>query len=318
MSLVSIFGTAILPLVVISGLGFLLGRMKDLDVEPLNSVTIYVLAPALVFHSLTTTTLGQEIIFKVMVGVVIFIVAMATIGEVVGRLIGETEPLLSALVLVCAFPNTGNFGIPLSEFAFGQIGRSSAVLFLATQSVVTFTVGVYIASRSGGTRGISGVKRVFKVPLVYAVVAAGAVRWLGLVPPIDSTPMTTLELVGNSAIPVMLLILGIQLSGTDYEAAIGYVGVASVLKLVVAPVVGVGVVLGLGINDPTVARVFILECAAPAAITPVILLIEFGGPVELDDLSAPEFGSTAVLVTTLISIPLLTLLIAVLEAGIIV
>ncbi|WP_254662906.1 AEC family transporter [Haladaptatus sp. W1] len=109
----------------------------------------------------------------------------------------------------------------------------------------------------------------FKLPLVYAVLAAGVVRFLGVVPPADSAMMSTLKLTGDAAIPIMLLMLGIQLANTDSGAAVARVGVSNVLKLVVAPVFAVGVVFLLGFSDVTVARVFVLECAMPAAVTPL-------------------------------------------------
>jgi hypothetical protein len=314
MSLLSIFATAILPIVAIAGVGFVLGRFQDVDAGPLNTVTVYVLAPALVFHSLATTTLSGRTLASVVVAVVVYHLLMIAVAEGIGRLLGETDPLLSALVLVSAFPNSGNYGVPVSEFAFGQTGRSTAVLYLSVQGVLLYTLGVYIASRGGGSGGLSGVRRVFTVPLVYAVIGALALRWLGVVPPADTTAMQTLELVGESSIPVMLLILGIQLARTDYGAALTRVGVPTTLKMLVAPVVAAGVALVVGFREPTVGRVFVLESAMPAAITPLILLMEFSD-VEVEGMSVPEYVSTAVFVTTLVSVPLLTVLIFLLQSG---
>ncbi|WP_251341241.1 AEC family transporter [Haloplanus halophilus] len=317
-SLFSIFATAILPIVALAGVGVVLGRLRDVDIEPLNTVAVYVLVPALIFHSIATASFGGPTLVRIGVATAAYLLAMVVIAEAVGRLTGESEPILSALVLVSAFPNSGNFGIPLSEFAFGADGRSTAVLFLTVQSVLIYTGGVYVAQRSGGTRGLGGTKRALKIPLVYAVVAALLARGLGLVPPPDSTAMATLELVGNAAIPLLLLILGIQLSDTDYGAALASVGKATVLKLGVAPLVGAAIALAVGFRNPTVARTFVLECATPAAITPLLLVVEFGGESVGDGLSVAEYVSTTVLVTTVLSVPLLTLLIALLESGLLV
>jgi predicted permease len=48
-SLLSIFAGSVLPIVTIAAVGFTLGRVRSIAVEPLNTVTIYVLTPALVF-----------------------------------------------------------------------------------------------------------------------------------------------------------------------------------------------------------------------------------------------------------------------------
>ncbi|WP_248897767.1 AEC family transporter [Haloplanus halobius] len=317
-SLFSIFATAILPIITLAGVGFVLGRRREVAIGPLNTVTVYVLVPSLVFHSIATATLAESTLVRIGAATAMYMLVMIVIAEGVGRLTGQSEPILSALVLVSAFPNSGNYGIPLSEFAFGADGRSTAVLYLTVQSIIVYTVGVYVAQRGGGSRGLQGMKRALEIPLVYAVAAAVLARLLGIVPPADGTAMQTLGLVGNASIPLMLLILGIQLADTDYGAALSEVGTAAVLKMAVAPAVGVGVALFVGFENPTVARTFVLECATPAAITPLLLVVEFGGESVGDGLSVAEYVSTAVLVTTLLSIPVLTLLIAALEAGLLV
>jgi hypothetical protein len=314
MSLLSIFATAILPIFAISVVGFALGRVCDVDPGPLNTVTVYVLAPALVFHSLATTELAAGTLADVVLAVVAYHAVMILVAEGVGRVLGGTTTGISAIVLVSAFPNSGNFGVPVSEFAFGETGRATAVLYLTAQAVLMYTVGVYVASRGNSEGALAGVRRVFTVPLVYAVLAALAARALNLVPPTGSTAMATLKLVGDSAIPVMLLILGLQLAETNYGATLRQVGTATVLKMGVAPLVAAGVALVVGFSDPTVGRVFVLESAMPAAITPLILLVEFGEG-EVGGVPVESFVSTAVLVTTLVSVPVLTGVIALLDAG---
>ncbi|WP_231185524.1 AEC family transporter [Haladaptatus sp. DYF46] len=314
MSLVSALTSAVLPVLAVAAVGFLLGTVRDIEVSVLGTVTIYVLTPSLVFHSLTTSSLGGETVVTLAAGVLAFTLGMAAVAELVGRALGESEPVLGALVLSSTFPNAGNYGIPLSQFAFDDVGRSTAILYIAAQSVLTYTLGVYIASRGDETSNLAAVREVFKLPLVYAVLAAGLVRFLGMVPSPDSAMMSTLELTGNAAIPIMLLMLGIQLANTDSGAAVTRVGVSNALKLVVAPVLAVGVVFLLGFEDLTVARVFILECAMPAAVTPLILSIEYDRSSGVG-LSAPEYVSTAIFVSTLVSVPVLTLLIAILQSG---
>ncbi|WP_416838888.1 AEC family transporter [Haloferax sp. DFSO52] len=322
-SLLSIFVTALLPILTIGAVGFVLGRTRDIDPDPLNTVTVYVLAPALVFYSLATTELAGSTLATIVGSVVAFHVLMILVAGVVARLVGISEPLLGALVLVAAFPNSGNYGIPVSSFAFGDTGRSTAVVYLAVQGVLVYTLGVYIAGRGasrtdeGPAAWRIGLTRVLKIPLVYAVVAALAARWLGVVPPTTIPAMQTLKLVGDSSIPVMLLILGIQLASADLGATLREVGLVAVLKMAVAPAVAVGIVLVAGFSDPVVARTFVLESAMPAAVTPLILVGEFGD-TSGSTVSVAEFVSAAVFATTLLSVPILSILIFLLDAGLIV
>ncbi|WP_135822600.1 AEC family transporter [Halostella litorea] len=312
MSLLSALTSSILPVLSVAGVGYALGTVRDVDVDPLAVVSLYVLSPALVFHSLATTPIAGGTAATLFVAVGAFTVLMMAAAEGLGRASGEGRPTLGSLVLTSSFPNAGNFGIPLSAFAFGAIGRSTAVLFIAAQSVLMYTLGVYVASRNGVGSTREAALKVFKLPLIYAVVAAVAARAAGVVPAAGTPAMETLKLTGDSAIPVMLLLLGIQLANTSSGTPTRRVSPAVALKLFVAPVVALGVALAVGL-DGSIGRVFVLECAMPAAVTPLMLTVEFGG--DADGLSAADYVSTAVLVTTLLGTVTLTVLIWLLQSG---
>jgi len=315
-SLLGIFATAILPIVAVAAVGYALGRFEGVEADALNTITVYVLAPALVVHSLATSQLTGGTILGVVGAVTLFTAVMLAVGEGIGRLTGQTEPMLGAFVLVTVFPNTGNYGIPLADFVFGPTGRSVAVLVTALQAVMLYTVGIYIAARGGENDPLTDMKRVFGVPLVYAVAVALVARYAGVVPPADSTLMQTLELVGNASIPVMLLILGIQLAGVDVAGTLRPVGVASGLRLLLAPVVASGAVLLVGFGNPTVARAVVLLLATPTGVTTIILVGAFSAAGE--GLAPGEFTSATVFVTTVVSALTVTALVAALEAGLLV
>ncbi|MFW5920008.1 MAG: AEC family transporter, partial [Halanaeroarchaeum sp.] len=307
---------AILPVLAIAGVGFLLGRVKDVSIEPLSTVNIYVLLPALVFSSVATSSIGGSAFASLAVGVIAFNVAMVAIAEGVAHLLGETGTVRSGLVLTSTFSNAGNYGIPLSAFAFGATGRATAILFIVVQMTTIYTIGVYVASRGAVDSWTRSVTEVFKLPLVYAVVAAGVFRYLGMIPPADNTVMQVITMSGDASIPLMLLLLGIQLANTDYGATIKRVVPPVGLKTVVAPIVAVAIAIPLGFQDPTVARVFVLECAIPTAVIPLLLTIEYGG--DGGSVSGPAYVSSTILISTLLSVPALAILITVLQSGIII
>jgi hypothetical protein len=316
MGLTAAFTNAVGPILAVSVVGYVLGRGTDIEVGPLNTAGLYVLVPALAFHSIATTSLGGGEVLKLGVGVVGYALAMLGLAWGVGRLAGESGPLLGALMLAAAFPNSGFVGIPLSEFAFGETGRATAVLYLTIQNLLVYTLGVYVASR-GTDRGVrEAFGEIFRLPLLYAVLAAVVVRAMGWVPPAGNAAMETVRLVGDASIPVMLLILGLQLAETDVTAVARSV-TPTLLKLGAAPLVGVGLALALGFEDPTVARVFVLECATPAAVIPLALTIEYADGATVDGFTAPEYLSTVVFTTTVASVAVLTLVLAGLEAGLV-
>lgn len=298
-SILTPMASAILPVLSIAAVGYVISRLRPIEAEPLATVSIYVLLPALVFYSLATSDITAETAAVFIAGVIVFTVGMAGFAEGVGRVVPHSEPALDGLVLTSSFPNVGNYGIPFMVFAFGAVGRSAAVLFVIGQSVVMYTFGVYVASRGGATSVRGTLVRIVRLPLLYATITGIFVRTLGIVPPTESTVMQTVRLTGDAAIPIMLLLLGIELANVEKMTALRRVIPGVTLKLLVAPVAAAGIALVLGLSG-TVGRVFVLEAAMPTAITPLALTIQFGNAEQ--QFTATDYVGTAVLVTTLASI----------------
>jgi predicted permease len=302
----SVVAGAVLPVVGVAALGYALGRAKGPDIEPINTVTIYVLLPALVFDTLVTSPFGGRTALSLVAAMTLFTAVMLGLGGASARLVGETGTGRSALVLAAAFPNVGNFGIPVATFAFGEVGRSVAVLFVLVQNVLLYTLGVWLVSWCAGDGGRAALSRVFRLPLGYAVLAAGAVLALGVPLDPEGAFLRTVSMLGDASIPLFLLLLGMQLADTEPADALGRVAPAVVLKLGVAPLVGAAVAaLALGADT---APVFVLLSAAPVAVTPLVLHLEFGGGET--GLSGASYVGTAVFLTVLGSVPVVALVLA--------
>lgn len=310
--LLSVMGSAILPVLSIAGIGYVLARVKPIETDALATISIYVLLPALVFYSLSTSTIAGGTIVGFLLGTVVFTVGMAGLSEGVGRTVADSGGIIDGTVMTGVFPNSGNYGIPFMAFAFGAVGRSAAVLFLVGQSLVMYTLGVYVAARGSDVSYRVALNQILRLPLLYATVVALLARWLGTVPATDTTFMRTVELVGNAAIPVMILILGMELAYVGEVRSFARVVPGATLKLLVAPVVAGAIALAFGLSG-TIGRVFVLEAAMPTAVTPVALTIEFGSGTRGDE--ASEYIASAVLVTTLASVITLSMLLAFLTSG---
>jgi len=317
-SIVAVLTSAVGPPLSIAAAGYLLGRWKDVDVEPLSTVTVYLLLPALVFHSIATMPIAPATVGSLLATMVVFTAVLAGIAVAVGSLSGESGMTLRTGAIAAAIPNAGNFGIPVATFAFGAVGRTTAVLFVLVQNVLMYTVGVYVLSRGGDADGrLAALRRVFELPLTYAVLAAGAALALGVVPPVDGPVMGTIEMAGDASIPVFLVILGIQLAdmrpGTAFRRALPLVSV----KVLVAPLLALGVVLAVGVADTVAARSFVMLAAGPSGVVPLVLAIEFGSD-DGPDLSPADYVGTVIFLTVLGSLPVVTGLIVLLRTGVLV
>jgi len=278
------------------GLGFALHRLISIDLRSLSRVTLYVLSPCLIFSGLSQSTLKADDLGRIVAFTLITTVAVGVISWGTTRLLRFDQGKESAFLLVTLFVNAGNYGLPLNLLAFGEEGLARAIVFFATSSFLVNTLGVYLASR--GQAGVrESIANVFKIPLIYAVVAALIVNFGNL--EIREPILKPLEMTGSAAIPVMLLILGMELSQASVREEWGTIGVATFIRLVVAAGVALGIAPLLGLVGVT-RQACIVEASMPTAVMATILAVEFD--------ARPRFVTGTVFTTTLASIVTLTLL----------
>lgn len=192
------------------------------------------------------------------------------------------------------FGNTGNLGLPLALFAFGPEGLSYAVVVFAIMAIWTFTFGIWLVAGAGSFG------KVMREPLVGATLLGGLFLWQDWQTPTFLT--NTLELIGQMAIPLMLITLGVAVARLT-PGGIGRAVVLSILKLAVC--VGIAWLAGLAFSlDRTAFGVLVLQVATPVAVTSYLLAEKYGADAQA--------VAGLVVVSTLISVGALPLLLALL------
>ena len=295
---VTILASDILPVFLIAGVGYLLARLLAASVKTLAQVVFYALIPCLVFHLLTASgALGLQAGRMIALAVLV-LVAMGVIGRLVAAPLRLSRPELSAFLLVVMFSNAGNYGLPVVLFAFGPEALSQGTVFFVTGSVLTSTVGVFLAAT--GRRSVRGaLAGIMKVPALYAVASAAAVVASGIHLPLAVT--RPIDLLSDAALPTMILVLGMQLERATVPDRPAVVMIAVFVSLLVAPFVALGLVSLLHVTGPARQAGVILS-SMPVAVVTTILAVEFD--------IAPAFVTSAVFVSTLLSPLTLTPLIA--------
>lgn len=288
----------ILPIVLTIAIGFAFERARPVEPRTLSQVSIYVLGPCLVFYSLLTTKLtGREV-----AGIGAFLIALTAAMWVIGKVWARIRRMDSAqeasFLLSTLFMNAGNYGIPLSLYAFGEGAVDRAVVWVLVQNAVLTPLAVYYAAREESGR-FEAVKTVFKMPVVYAAVLAALLRMVNAAPP--EYVLSPVHSLGLAMIPVAQLLLGVQLSRTaaHIKADASRIAQVCILRLLVAPALGWCIAGALGLQGIT-ANVVVLLSATPTAVNSSILAIEFG--------AQPRFVSGCVFCSTVASFGTLAVL----------
>ena len=253
----------VLPAFLVIAAGFLFSRTRKIDISSINDLVVYVTTPCLIISSLSDFTMDPSVTARLFLSISAVIFVTIIIGGALVRAFRlDSRVYLPPVV----FANTGNLGLPLCLFAFGQYGFNIAILCVVSTMLLHYTVGILILGSGKDLREI------FKLPLIYATVAGIIINYVGVdMPVVIERPVA---LLGEITIPAMLFSLGYKLSEMKLS------------KLWLSFLFGsarifLGIFLGaLFVNmfglKGIEAKVVILECSMPPAVFNFVLAEKYG------------------------------------------
>jgi predicted permease len=184
-------------------------------------------------------------------------------------------------------------GLAVVFYALGPGGRGSAsvlagflILFQNVLAIVIFTI-----STAGGRKpDIRSAGKFLLNPIILATILGLASSASGFDMPGFAT--RSFEIVADMALPLALLIIGGSLK-TAPARSIQLVGLSTILKLVVLPLMGLLIFRLIGV-EPIQAETAIILLASPSATVTYVMASEMGGK--------PDLAAAAVTISTAFSI----------------
>ena len=251
------------PVFLLAGVGWVWVRLGwDYDIAFVTRLAMSLSLPCLIFMALVRI----EIDIAALRGVALAaLTAYIIIGALVWAVLRLAGLSMAAFWAPVTFGNTGNLGLPVAYFAFGQAGLDIAVLIFAVAIFLSFSFGIWAVS------GGSSFSVAFKEPLFWGTalgtlfLAAGwsVPDWIG----------KSLDLTGQIAIPLMLITLGVAMSRLQ-PRALGQALWLCPVKLAICASVSLAV--GLWFDLPPMALgVLMLQVSTPVAVTSYLLAAKF-------------------------------------------
>ncbi|MCX7881975.1 MAG: AEC family transporter [Brevinematales bacterium] len=304
MGWLGIFFTIVFPVLLIFGVGYLLGRIFHWHHQTLSTLSLYLLTPALIFQAIYT---HPEVINLYFVKLFVVVALLVGISFVViwmlAKIFHWEEGITRVVILTTTLANTGNFGLPITEAAFGGEGLAVASLLLVIYSLFTHTFGVFVAAREK-FHWRDALKTMAQVPVFYAILLA-----LGLVLLKITLPdpiFKPIQMIGLSAIPLNLIQVGLQLASVKFGKQSFMAFGISLAKLVLVPLLAIPLFWLLRI-DGMYAKAGLLQVAMPSAVYTAILTTHYGGRSAM--------ASEVVFLSILASTVTLTFWIGLLQGG---
>jgi predicted permease len=221
----------VFPIFVIVLAGYLYARRHAPDMAAANKLNIDIFTPALIFHVLSGKDFNLVEYQELAAAGAVVILGSGLVAWPIARLLNYQ---VKTFVPPMMFSNSGNMGLPLALFAFGEAALPAAVVLFIVENFLHFSVGMKMMDSR------ASLLELLKLPMLVATFAGLIVAAMHIeIPQIVAIPI---EMVGQVAIPLMLFSLGVRLLNVDWSAwRIGTVGA------VVCPMSGllIGVPIGL-------------------------------------------------------------------------
>jgi len=282
----------ITPVFICAAIGYGWARRgMPFDNEFTTSFTSNIAFPCLIVATLGRLEIDPNAFSQMAFAGAITVIATAAVAAPILKLAGYPQPVyLPSLV----FGNVGNIGLPLCLFAFGEEGLALAIVFMTVFMMIQFTFGIWVSSGHGS------ISILLRTPLVWAALTGIALQLLDFRPPkwIDNT----IGLIGDLAIPLMLLTLGVSLAKLRVTSLWRSTAL-SVGRLAIGLAVGLAVVEVLDMEG-TARGILILQSTMPVAVLNYLFAARYD--------RSPQEVAGLVLVSTVISfvtLPALLLLV---------
>ncbi len=277
-------------------------------VKWLNHYIVYVAMPSIIFLKVPALDFTTDMLIPAG-----FAWAWALIGGalilIISRILAFPRPLEGAALLLTILGNTSFLGYPMVQAFFDDAVLGYAIFydqlgsFLMLSTAGLIVIAIYAPAGSGHSVTFSQIaKRVFSFPPFIALIIASTLP----IEPVVNVTEDALVLFGKSLMPLALIVIGLQFQPQLLEDHKRPLLAAVSLKMMVAPLLAVGLFVLLSANgtaysaDNPVRIATIFEAAMPSMITPGILAIQAG--------LAPRFCATVLGYSTLFSFAWLPLI----------
>ena len=277
------------PVFFIVGIGVFLGKKNpNFDTSFITTYSGNFGTPALVIFALTAGGVTFDVFKEFFIYAIILLAVFGIVGLVFLVLMKKDYIReLPTFIL----PNTGNMGIPICLFAYGELGMGMAASISSLVVLLHFTLNIFLAKRAFDFQII------FKSPAFYVIIFT--VLLLYFEQPIPQFVMNTVMLLAYGMIVMILMSLGValtQMKVFSFKDAL----ITSTGRVIIGPIIGFVVVKIFDLTGAA-AGVVLLQSSMPSAILCYLIASMYSPKEIVDNISSTIVVST---IMSLVTIPI--------------
>ena len=277
------------PVFFIVGIGFLLGKKNpNFDTSFITTYAGNFGTPALVIFALTAGGVTFDVFKEFFFYALILLTAFGIIGLIF--LVLMKKDYVRELPTFF-LPNTGNMGIPICLFAYGELGMGIGAAISSLVVLLHFTLNIFLAKRAFDFQTI------FKSPAFYAIIIT--VLFLYFEQPVPQFVLNTVMLLAYGMIVMILMSLGValtQMKVFSFKDAV----ITSTGRVILGPIIGFIIIKIFGLSGIS-AGVVLIQSSMPSAILCYLIASMYSPKEIVDNISSTIVVST---IMSLVTIPI--------------
>ena len=237
---------SIIVMILIGALSKRIGLLKEEDVETLNNIVINIALPCMIFNALYTADVS--LIPKLSILTVYMLITSLIVGILTYSLLhflGWERKKIWSLVTVVVLGNTGFLGYPITHGIFGNEGMIRAVFCDISTSILFILLSFILILIFDGELKVA-IKKILTFLPLWAVVLGILFNIYSI--PITPVGSTVVGYLAGATIPLIMISLGLSLKLEGLKYHFKEVGLASIIKLLIYPLIALGVLSLLNIT----------------------------------------------------------------------
>tara|TARA_B100002052_G_C15880277_1_gene598903 strand:- start:1268 stop:2170 length:903 start_codon:yes stop_codon:yes gene_type:complete len=269
------------PVFFVVGIGYYLGRKNpNIDTTFITNLAANIGTPAMVIYAVTSTGITFNLFKEYFIYFIIALILFYLTGLFVlyflkvKDIIRELPPFI--------LPNTGNMGLPICLFAYGDKGLGVAAAISSLIILMHFTIGVFLADRKFNFDVI------LKNPPFYSIIFSALILYFELELP--QVVVNTTEWLTFATIFLILMSLGIALTRLKVFS-LNKAIYSSITRVIIGPLLGFGLINFFSLSG-FAAGVLLIQCAMPSAVLNYLIATIYSPKKIVDSIASTIVVST--------------------------
>ena len=272
--------------------------------QKVTSLIVHILNPALIISSLCgkkAEDSGSILVQNIGV-VLLYFLFLILCGFLYCRIRSFSGSESGRIQLLTVFSNVGFMGIPVVRNLYGAQYLIFVVFYMLVFNILIYTYGVFLCFKMKGDKAVFSPGRILNTG---TIVCAAAILLFVLQIPMPASVLTFFSGLGDAAIPLSMIVIGISVAQTDLKELLrskeNYIFL--LFKMLLVPAAGI-LLFGLLPLNPYVYRIFALIVGMPCATLTGMMAQEYAG--RGDECNRMILLST---ICSVVTIPLVSLLV---------